>query len=100
GRSYPPTVSRLSAGVARLRLSPSYVRGRRRVERRLGELPVVGDYLRAGVQGMRAALSEVFEPQRNFFKALGVRYVGPFDGHDVAEVERALRQASEFEGPI
>src|SRR5213082_284887 len=71
GRSYAPTVSRLSQGVTRLRLSPSYVRSRERVERTLDAIPVVGDYLRAGVEGLRAALREVFEP-RNFFEALGV----------------------------
>src|SRR5436309_1351643 len=71
GRSYAPTVSRLSQGVTRLRLSPSYVRSRERVERTLDAIPVVGDYLRAGVEGLRAALREVFE-HRNFFEALGV----------------------------
>src|SRR5437870_3860009 len=50
GRSYAPTVSRLSQGVTRLRLSPSYVRSRERVERTLDTIPLVGDYLRAGVE--------------------------------------------------
>jgi 1-deoxy-D-xylulose-5-phosphate synthase len=42
---------------------------------------------------------EVLEPQA-FFETLGVRYTGPFDGHDVAGVEAALRHATAFEGPI
>src|SRR5438132_10632513 len=99
GRSYAPTVSRLSQGVTRLRLSPSYVRSRERVERTLDAIPVVGDYLRAGVEGLRAALREVFEP-RNFFEALGVRYVGPVDGHDVGALEHALYKAADYDGPI
>jgi 1-deoxy-D-xylulose-5-phosphate synthase len=41
----------------------------------------------------------VLEP-RNFFEALGVRYVGPVNGHDVAEMEHVLRQAAAFDGPI
>ncbi|MBV8559397.1 MAG: 1-deoxy-D-xylulose-5-phosphate synthase, partial [Acidimicrobiia bacterium] len=36
----------------------------------------------------------------NFFEALGVRYVGPVNGHDVAEMEHVLRQAAAFDGPI
>jgi 1-deoxy-D-xylulose-5-phosphate synthase len=99
GRSYAPTVSRLSQGVTRIRLSPSYVRSRERLERTLDTIPVVGDYLRAGVEGLRAALREVFEP-RNFFEALGVRYVGPVDGHDVGALEHALYKAADYDGPI
>ncbi|MCU1450849.1 MAG: dxs, partial [Acidimicrobiales bacterium] len=99
GRSYAPTVSRLSTSVTRLRSSPSYVRRRQRAEGALGEIPVLGEYLQAGVQGLRAAFREVLEP-RNFFEALGVRYVGPVSGHDVAEMEYVLRQAAEFDGPI
>src|SRR3954453_12751382 len=68
-------------------------------ESALGEVPVLGEYLQAGVQGLRAAFREVLEP-RNFFEALGVRYVGPVNGHDVAEMEFVLRQAAEFDGPI
>src|SRR5438477_3719458 len=99
GRSYAPTISRLSTSVTRLRSSPSYVRRREMAESALGEIPVLGEYLQAGVQGLRAAFREVLEP-RNFFEALGVRYVGPVNGHDVAEMEHVLRQAAAFDGPI
>src|SRR5207302_1056085 len=74
GRSYAPTISRLSTSVTRLRANPSYVRNRDRVERALRDVPWVGEYVRAGVQGLRAAFREVLEP-KNFFTALGVRYV-------------------------
>ena len=99
GRSYAPTISRLSTGVTRLRSNPSYVRNRDRVERVLQDVPWVGEYVKAGVQGLRAAFREVLEP-KNFFTALGVRYVGPVDGHDVAEMEHVLRQAAAYDGPI
>src|SRR2546423_9754671 len=99
GRSYAPTVSRLATSVTRLRSSPSYVRRRQRAEGVLGEVPVIGEYLQAGVQGLRAAFREVLE-SRNFFEALGVRYVGPVNGHDVSEMEFGLRHAAAFDGPI
>src|SRR5438270_6464240 len=66
GRSYAPTISRLSTSVTRLRANPSYVRNRDRVERALRDVPWVGEYVRAGVQGLRAAFREVLEP-KNFF---------------------------------
>jgi 1-deoxy-D-xylulose-5-phosphate synthase len=99
GRSYAPTVSKLSESLGRLRLNPSYVRNRARLDRILHELPLVGEHLERGVEGALAALREMFEPPA-FFEMLGVRYTGPFDGHDVAGLERALRNAGEYDGPI
>ena len=99
GRSYAPTVSRLSHGLTRLRLNPSYLRNRDRIQQALRDVPVIGDYFDAGVAGLRAAFREVLEPE-NFFEALGVRYVGPIDGHDFVELEQVLTSASDHDGPI
>ena len=99
GRSYAPTVSKLSESLGRLRLNPAYVRNRARLDRILHEVPLVGEHLERGVEGALAALREMFEPPE-FFEMLGVRYTGPFDGHDIAGLERALRNAGEYDGPI
>src|SRR5689334_15743660 len=99
GRSYAPTISKLGDSVARLRVSPAYMKQRARVDRILRDLPLVGDRMERGLQAAVAALREYFEP-RAFFEDLGVRYTGPFDGHDVRGLEAALRAASEFDGPI
>jgi 1-deoxy-D-xylulose-5-phosphate synthase len=99
GRSYAPTISKLGDSVARLRVSPAYMKQRARVDRVLRDLPLVGDRMERGLQAAVAALREYFEP-RAFFEDLGVRYTGPFDGHDVRGIEGALRDAAEFEGPI
>src|SRR5690242_8779197 len=86
GRSYAPTVSKLGGSVARLRVNPSYLKQRARVDRLLKDLPLVGDRMERGLQAAVAALREYFEPQA-FFEDLGVRYTGPFDGHDVRGLE-------------
>ncbi|HEX8803316.1 MAG TPA: 1-deoxy-D-xylulose-5-phosphate synthase N-terminal domain-containing protein, partial [Acidimicrobiales bacterium] len=99
GRSYAPTVSKLGESLSRLRLNPAYVRNRARLDKLLHEVPLVGEHLERGVDGALAALREMFEPPA-FFEMLGVRYTGPFDGHDIAGVERALRNAAEYDGPI
>ena len=99
GRSYAPTVSKLSESLGRLRLNPSYVRNRARLDKLLHEVPLVGEQLERGVGVRLAALREMFEPPA-FFEMLGVRYTGPFDGHDIAGLERALRNAAEYDGPI
>ena len=99
GRSYAPTVSRLAEGVSRLRLNPQYVNLRERVEARLREIPGVGELAYSSLQGLKMMFREVLEPVA-FFEALGVRYTGPIDGHDIAGMEDALRNAAEYEGPI
>ncbi len=99
GRSYAPTVSKLGESLGRLRLNPSYVRNRARLDRLLHEVPLVGEHLERGVDGALAAVREIFEPPA-FFEMLGVRYTGPFDGHDIAGLESALRNAGEYDGPI
>ncbi|MBV8961260.1 MAG: 1-deoxy-D-xylulose-5-phosphate synthase [Actinobacteria bacterium] len=99
GRSYAPTISRLSEGVSRLRLNPSYVAARARLEQRLRGVPGLGEYAYSSLQGVKAAIRELLEPMA-FFENLGVRYTGPIDGHDIPGIEQALRHAADYDGPI
>jgi 1-deoxy-D-xylulose-5-phosphate synthase len=125
GRSYAPTVSMLSASaqgrdeqanhpsvtdrvtdklshaLTDIRTNPVYVRRQRRLEEFLGHLPVVGHQAESAMDAFKAGVREFLQPP-SFFEALGVRYVGPFDGHNVEEMEHAFRNAIELseEGPI
>lgn len=99
GRSYAPTVSRLSTVVSRLRQSPSWVKNRQRVTNLLGKVPLGGEVKR-GLSGAAAAMRDMWEPPA-FFETLGVRYLGPVDGHDLDALDSALRDAAVYdEGPI
>ena len=99
GRSYAPTVSRVAGGLARLRLNPSYVRNMNRLTRLVRRVPMIGQQLEMGMSGVRAAFREVLAPDA-FFEALGVRYVGPIEGHDLPLLEEVLGKAAEFDEPI
>jgi 1-deoxy-D-xylulose-5-phosphate synthase len=99
GRSYAPTVSKLSSGLTHLRLNPQYVQARERVRHLLRRIPGLGGLAYSGVHGLAIAVREVVTPHR-FFEALGVRYAGPIDGHDIAGMEQALAHAAEWDGPI
>ena len=99
GRSYAPTVSRLSLSLTHLRLNPAYIQARQRLRHLIRELPGVGELAYSGVHGLTSALREVVTPH-TFFEALGIRYAGPIDGHDIAGVEIALANAAEWPGPI
>ena len=92
---------KLSHGLTNIRLNPTYVRRQRKIERFLRDLPVVGPQAEKGMEAFKAAVREFLQPP-SFFEALGVRYVGPVDGHNIEELEIALRNAIQLsaEGPI
>ena len=100
GRSYAPTISGLTRTVSKIRSKPGYARGKRWSDELISSLPVVGDLGRRTVAGVKAALREMVDEPHAFFETLGVRYLGPVDGHDVAELEVALRNASTYDGAV
>jgi 1-deoxy-D-xylulose-5-phosphate synthase len=99
GRSYMPTVGGLATHLTNLRTNPRYEQVLDQVKRRLqgvrGVGPAVYDALHAMKKGMKDALA----PQ-GLFEDLGLKYVGPIDGHDRTAVEQALAQAKRFGGPV
>ena len=99
GRSYAPTVSRLSESLVKIRANPAYMRRQARLEEIAERIPWVGESIQRGVKMSKAAIRELWEPPA-FFENLGIRYIGPFDGHDIASLEEALTNAAEFEGPV
>jgi 1-deoxy-D-xylulose-5-phosphate synthase len=99
GRSYAPTVGGLAAHLAGLRLSPSYERTLDLMKSSLARTPVVGGPIYEALHGMKKGVKDLIQPQA-MFEDLGLKYVGPIDGHDVAAVEQALRQARRFGGPV
>jgi 1-deoxy-D-xylulose-5-phosphate synthase len=99
GRSYAPTHSKLGESLARLRLDPRFVRQRVRLGAKLTAVPKIGARLHRGIESAEAAVREMWEPPV-FFEDLGVRYTGPFDGHDIEGLESALTHAAEWDGPI
>jgi 1-deoxy-D-xylulose-5-phosphate synthase len=99
GRSYAPTVSQLSQSLTTLRLNPTYTAARERLRLRLRELPAIGELAYSSAHSLTSALREMVAPH-TFFEALGVRYAGPIDGHDIEHMEQAFAHAAEWGGPI
>jgi len=100
--SFPSKVTdKLSHALTDIRLNPVYVRRQRRLEEFLANLPAIGPQAEKAMEGFKAGVREFLQPPA-FFESLGVRYVGPFNGHDIEEMEAAFRNAEELsqEGPI
>jgi 1-deoxy-D-xylulose-5-phosphate synthase len=99
GRSYAPTVGGLAQHLAALRLSPSYEQALDLVKSSLARTPLVGQPLYEALHGMKKGLKDLLQPQA-MFEDLGLKYVGPIDGHDIGAVEDALRRARGFGAPV
>ncbi|MBY6541071.1 1-deoxy-D-xylulose-5-phosphate synthase [Rhodococcus sp. BP-349] len=99
GRSYSPTIGGLADHLATLRLQPNYERALDTGRHMVKNLPVVGSAAYAMLHGMKAGLKDAISPQV-MFTDLGIKYLGPVDGHDQAALESALRRAKAFGGPV
>ncbi len=99
GRSYAPTIGGLAAYLGALRLRPEYEHTLKLVRETVSRTPVVGGPLYDALHGVKQGLKDVFAPQ-GLFEDLGLKYVGPVDGHDVHALESALRRAAAFGEPV
>ena len=99
GRSYSPTIGGVADALATLRLRPGYEEALTAVRQALHRAPVVGTKLYDALHAIKKGLKDVLAPQ-GMFEDLGMKYVGPVDGHDVEVVESALRRARDFGGPV
>ncbi|MEU8525325.1 MULTISPECIES: 1-deoxy-D-xylulose-5-phosphate synthase [Streptomyces] len=98
-RSYAPTIGGLANHLATLRTADGYERFLSWGKDVLERTPVVGRPLYESLHGAKKGFKDAFAPQ-GLFEDLGLKYVGPVDGHDVAAVESALRRAKRFSGPV
>jgi len=99
GRSYSPTIGGLADHLATLRMTQGYERALDTVKTTLARTPVVGTPLYTALHGLKRGIKDFLQPQV-LFEDLGMKYVGPIDGHDVAAMEAALRRAKSFGGPV
>ncbi|WP_319432444.1 1-deoxy-D-xylulose-5-phosphate synthase [Mycobacterium sp. RTGN5] len=99
GRSYAPTIGGLADHLAGLRLQPGYERFLERGRVAVRGVPVVGEACYQAMHSVKAGIKDALSPQV-MFTDLGLKYVGPIDGHDENAVETALRHARGFNAPV
>ncbi|WP_253781372.1 1-deoxy-D-xylulose-5-phosphate synthase [Nonomuraea roseoviolacea] len=95
GRSYSPTIGGLASHLAKLRVTRRYEDFLEYVKEKIGNVPVLYDAL----HGFKKGVKDILAPQV-MFEDLGLKYVGPIDGHDEQAMEAALRTARDFRGPV
>lgn len=99
GRSYSPTVGGLATHLTSLRTNPRYEKVLDLIKKNLGRTPYVGPPMYEVLHGVKKGLKDMLAPQ-GMFEDLGLKYVGPVDGHDRHALEDALRSAKAFGGPV
>jgi 1-deoxy-D-xylulose-5-phosphate synthase len=98
-RSYSPTIGGLANHLTTLRITDGYERFLARGKNLLERTPVVGKPLYGTLHGAKKGLKDFVAPQ-GMFEDLGLKYVGPIDGHDIEALESALARAKRFGGPV
>ena len=98
-RSYSPTIGGVAHHLATLRTTRGYERFLDWGKRVLGKTPVVGVPMYETLHGLKKGLKDIVAPQ-GMFEDLGLKYIGPVDGHDVVALEHALRRARAYQGPV
>jgi 1-deoxy-D-xylulose-5-phosphate synthase len=98
-RSYSPTIGGLASHLQTLRTTHGYERFLDWGKGVLGRTPVIGAPLYETLHGVKKGLKDVVAPQ-GMFEDLGLKYIGPVDGHDIEALEHALQRAKAFPGPV
>ena len=98
-RSYSPTIGGVATYLSTLRVTSGYEKFLDWGKEVLHKTPVVGMPIYETLHGVKKGIKDIVAPQ-GMFEDLGLKYLGPIDGHDIAAMERALRQAKEYGAPI
>jgi len=98
-RSYSPTIGGLAHHLSTLRTTRQYERFMGWGKRVLQRTPVIGEPVYGALHGVKKGMKDVLAPQ-GMFEDLGLKYIGPVDGHDLPELEFALARARDFDGPV
>ncbi|MEO6473410.1 MAG: 1-deoxy-D-xylulose-5-phosphate synthase [Aeromicrobium sp.] len=99
GRSYTPTVGGLANHLTSIRTNPRYEPTLNAIKDRLNRTKFVGPATYEALHAIKKGIKDAVAPQ-GMFEDLGIKYLGPVDGHDLASVEHALTQAKKFGGPV
>ena len=98
-RSYAPTLGGMAEHLAHLRTQRRYEQALSWTKKSVQSAPVVGRPAFDALRGFKKGVKDMLAPQ-GLFEDLGIKYLGPVDGHDVEDLENSLRLAKRFGGPV
>ena len=99
GRSYAPTIGGLAEHLDALRTSAGYEKALAWGKQHLLSHGTPGRAAYDALHGLKSGIKDALMPQV-MFEDLGLKYIGPVNGHDISSVETALRRARSLEEPV
>ena len=99
GMSISRNVGGMSKYLGKIRTGKSYIRIKKNLKYAIGKIPLIGKFLVRKIQMLKAAFRLLVIPGE-WFEELGVKYIGPVDGHDIGEIEKALNKAFYMNRPV
>lgn len=99
GCSYTPTVGGLTTALTYLRTRPGYESFLESAKRGISGVPVIGPAAYATAHAFKIGIKDLLATQ-GLFADLGLKYLGPIDGHNLSDLEWVLERAKQFNGPV
>ncbi|MBU3091559.1 1-deoxy-D-xylulose-5-phosphate synthase [Clostridium sp. CM028] len=97
--SISKNVGGMSKYLSQFRIDPTYNRIKKEINSTLRKIPSVGDGMVSSIQKIKNGIKQVIVPGM-LFEHMGIKYLGPIDGHDIKEVSKVLKLAKEIDGPV
>ncbi len=100
GRSYRPTVGGLAKHLSMIRTNPRYEPTLEAIKKSMTATPLIGERAYGLLHGVKAGLKDVLMPQDTLYADLGIKYLGPVNGHHIGQLIEVLELAKGYRGPV
>lgn len=97
--SISKNVGGMSKYLDTLRTAPAYSDLKNAVEVAISSIPLKGDAMVERIKKTKSSIKQLFVPGM-FFEDMGIKYLGPVDGHDIRALIRAFKDAKRVNGPV
>lgn len=100
GMSISKNIGGLSTHLSKLRMSGAYLGFKSGIKKTLKSIPMVGSALYSKAENIRDGIKSAVNTEGAYFETLGIKYLGPFDGHDIAQLVQAFEMTKKIDAPV
>ena len=100
GMSISKNIGGLSTHLSKLRMSGAYLGFKSGIKKTLKSIPMVGSTLYSKAENIRDGIKSAMNTEGAYFETLGIKYLGPFDGHDIAQLVQAFEMTKKIDAPV
>ena len=97
--SISKNISGMNELLTNLRLKKRYRKSNNKLKKIISSVPLIGQYLTYIIKKIKKTLKQLFIPGM-YFEEIGLKYIGPIDGHNIEELEAIFRKAKNIDEPV